>query len=112
MVRELVLPKTFGPAQAPAWFESWSAVAREPELRLHLPSGAFVRPTGIALLAAGIAERKLAGLKTSLTAEPGAEEAVARPRRTRSAASRAVATARASRSAGSGREAVTRRSSP
>lgn len=76
MIHELALPKTFGPAQAAAWFETWSGVAHEPELRLRLPPGAFLRPTGVALLAAGIAERKLERRKTSLVAEPGSEDAL------------------------------------
>jgi hypothetical protein len=75
VARELSLPKNLGPTQAGPWFESWKAVEREPELKLLLPAGAFLRPTGVALLAAGIAERQRAGRKTSLVAEPGAEDA-------------------------------------
>jgi len=71
----LSLPKTLGAAQASAWFASWSPVAAAPELRLVLPAGATLRPTGIVLLAAGIAERQRLGLATRLEHEPGADDA-------------------------------------
>src|SRR5688572_27199673 len=71
----LSLPKVLGAAQASAWFASWSPVAAARELRLVLPAGATLRPTGIVLLAAGIAERQRLGLATRLEHEPGADEA-------------------------------------
>jgi anti-sigma regulatory factor (Ser/Thr protein kinase) len=73
---ELTLPTSFGPAQVGAWFKSWSTVAGAPDLVLVLPPGAFLRPTGIALLAAGIAERQRQGLKTSLASRAGSEDAL------------------------------------
>lgn len=74
MTVELTLPKYFGPAQIGAWFKSWSAVAGEPDLTLVLPRSSFLRPTGIVLLASGIAERQRLGSKTSLIAQTGSED--------------------------------------
>jgi hypothetical protein len=71
----LSIPKTLGPAQAGTWFASWNSVAAASELRLVLPAGASLRPTGIVLLAAGIAERQRLGLATRLEHEPGADDA-------------------------------------
>src|ERR1044071_6988870 len=75
MTVELVLPKDFGPAQVGAWFESWRAVEEAPDLTLALPPGAVLRPTGIVLLASGIAQRKQRDWKTSVIAQAGSEDA-------------------------------------
>jgi anti-sigma regulatory factor (Ser/Thr protein kinase) len=72
---DLLLPPVFGAAHAGRWFADWNEVAGEPELTLRLPAGAFVRPTGIVLLAAGIAERQRSGLRTRIVRDPGAEDA-------------------------------------
>lgn len=75
MTRELVLPSPLGPAQAASWFRSWAEVASEPDLRLVLPAGSFLRPSGVAWLASAVAERQESGLRTSLRSEVGAEDA-------------------------------------
>lgn len=72
---ELIIPRSFGPQQAAAWFQFWQGAAEAGDLELVLPSGAFLRPTGIALLAAGIAARQERGLRTTLRKEQGAEDA-------------------------------------
>ncbi len=74
MAVELVIPRSFDPAQAAHWFGPWKSSEEEPELRLRLPKGAFLQPTGVALLAAGIARRQQRGWKTTLVHDAGAED--------------------------------------
>lgn len=69
----MVLPTSFGASRAAAWVAEWNDVCAEQELTLRLPSGAFLRPTGIVLLASGIARRQQAGLRTRLISDVGAE---------------------------------------
>ncbi len=76
MAFELVIPNSFGPAQAAAWFRSWTRSEEEAELHLLLPAQAFLQPTGVALLAAGIARRQQRGLKTALVRDRDARGAV------------------------------------
>lgn len=71
---DLPLPSSFGPRETPAWFRDWATAAGSPELNLVVPSGCFLRPTGIALLAAGIAWRQSEGLTTTMRWEPGSED--------------------------------------
>jgi anti-sigma regulatory factor (Ser/Thr protein kinase) len=68
-VRSIQVPRSFGPREAPAWFDVWAGCRDEQELRILLPAGAFLAPTGVALLAAGIADRQASKLTTLLRAE-------------------------------------------
>jgi hypothetical protein len=75
MPRELVVPETLGASRAGAWISAWDEASNEPDLTLRLPAGATLRPTGVVLLAAGIARRRQAGCTTRLVREPGSEDA-------------------------------------
>jgi hypothetical protein len=67
MTAHLRIPDPFGAEDVQAWFGEWVAVRDASELRLSLPGSAFLRPAGIVLLAAGIADRRERGLGTRLT---------------------------------------------
>lgn len=75
MAASLLVPKSFGPRDAPEWFLAWGRASGDPALTLALQSGAFLGPAGIVLLAAGIAHRTRSGLATSLTREASSDDA-------------------------------------
>jgi anti-sigma regulatory factor (Ser/Thr protein kinase) len=75
MPRELVVPETLGASRAGAWISAWDDASNEADLTLRLPAGAVLRPTGVVLLASGIARRRQAGYTTRLVREPGSEDA-------------------------------------
>jgi hypothetical protein len=74
MVVSLNIPSSFGPDQALSWIDEWRRVREAAELELVLPAGAFLAPTGIVLLASGIAWRRSKNLRTSLRRESGSDE--------------------------------------
>jgi hypothetical protein len=61
------LPEDFGPQAAPGWFAVWAGVADQPDLILAGPPPRN-RPTGVVLLAAGGAARRLEGRHTQWAA--------------------------------------------
>ncbi|MBI3818331.1 MAG: ATP-binding protein [Planctomycetes bacterium] len=60
----ITIPSPFGPLNALRWFADWSQFSDDRDLELELPAGLFVAPAGVALLAAGIADRSNKGVTT------------------------------------------------
>lgn len=60
------IPSKFKPNLVGEWLESWNRVRDSDILSLDLDPEAFLSPAAIALLAAGIADRKERGLETQL----------------------------------------------
>jgi hypothetical protein len=76
MPRDLPVPPDLGPAKAVDWFRTWAEAADEDELRCVLPEGTRLRPTGLVLLAAGLAARKRSSKATSLAGDPDARQRI------------------------------------
>ena len=77
-VSTIAVPIRFGPDQVASWIAAWSDVARIADLRVTIPAGAVLEPCGIVLLAAGIARRRGSGLRTWMSFDPGADDALTR----------------------------------
>lgn len=74
MNSQIRIPGSFGASDACSWFESWQTVRDAQDVHLLLPGSAFLRPAGIVLLAAGIADRRERRLRTRLTTDlPGCD---------------------------------------
>jgi len=71
--QSLELPTFFGPPQVGRWIATWAGVRDVPDLELRLPKAAFLQPAGLALLAAGIADRQERALSTTLTGDDTSE---------------------------------------
>lgn len=70
-VSTLPIPSRFDSHQASEWIRAWSRSSDLQDLRLTLARDASLEPAGIVLLAAGIARRQAAGLRTWLDAAAG-----------------------------------------
>ncbi len=71
MSAQLMLPRELDAASLCAWVTEWERVADLEELLVQVPSDAFYRPIAVAVLAAGIADRRERGLRTRFeTSEP------------------------------------------
>lgn len=69
MSSQVRIPSRLPPSEAEAWVSTWRAVRDEPELRFVLPGDACVQPTGVVLLAAGIADRQEHAFSTRFTTD-------------------------------------------
>ncbi len=76
MSPHVVLPHRFTCGEYAFWTAEWKAVRDQAELRIGLKKGTFIDPSGVVLLAAGIAARQETGKPTSLSVEDPEDDTV------------------------------------